>query len=133
MGFWSRPLGNREKSVARSPSIATHQRLVRASISGVVAKSSGYSRKLTLRQYLKATHVGVGVLTGQPTIPDQRLAALGEKRRCALEVPFLAAAIRCVPRTDLIATVPRRLAKLEAHDATSGSCSLHARSTRSNI
>lgn len=83
----------------------------------VVAKSSGYSRRLTLRQYLKATHVGVGVLTGQPTIPDQRLAALGKKRRCALEVPFFAAAIRCVRGTDLIATVPRRLAHLEAHDA----------------
>jgi DNA-binding transcriptional LysR family regulator len=83
----------------------------------VVSKSSGHRGRLTLRQYLKAMHVGVGVLAGQPTIPDQRLAVLGEKRRFALEVPFFTAAIRCVRGTDLIATVPRRLAQLEAHDA----------------
>jgi DNA-binding transcriptional LysR family regulator len=82
----------------------------------VVAKESRYPRKLTLKQYLKGVHVGVGVLTGQQTIPDQRLAALGERRRCAIEVPYFSAAIRCVPGTHLIATVPRRLANLERHD-----------------
>jgi DNA-binding transcriptional LysR family regulator len=82
----------------------------------VVAKASRYSRKLTLRQYLDGLHVGVGVLTGRQTIPEQRLAALGKKRKCAVEVPFFAAAIRCVVGTNLIATVPRRLAQLERHD-----------------
>jgi DNA-binding transcriptional LysR family regulator len=82
----------------------------------VVARESRYSRKLTLRQYLEGVHVGVGVLTGRQTIPDQRLAALGKRRHCAIEVPYFSAAIRCVPGTRLIATVPRRLADLERHD-----------------
>jgi DNA-binding transcriptional LysR family regulator len=82
----------------------------------VVAKTSRYARKLTLRQYLDGVHVGVGVLAGRQTIPEQRLAALGKKRRCAVEVPYFTAAIRCVPGTNLIATVPRRLAELERHD-----------------
>jgi DNA-binding transcriptional LysR family regulator len=82
----------------------------------VVAKASRYSRKLTLKQYLAGLHVGVGVLTGRQSIPEQRLAALGKKRTCAVEVPFFAAAIRCVVGTNLIATVPKRLAELERHD-----------------
>lgn len=82
----------------------------------VVAKGSRYSRKFTLKQYLAGLHVGVGVLTGHQTIPEQRLAALGQKRTCAVEVPFFTAAIRCVAGTNLIATVPRRLAELERHD-----------------
>jgi DNA-binding transcriptional LysR family regulator len=43
----------------------------------VVAKASRYSRRLTLKQYLAGLHVGVGVLTGRQSIPEQRLAALG--------------------------------------------------------
>jgi DNA-binding transcriptional LysR family regulator len=84
----------------------------------VVARTSRYSRRLTLKQYLDGLHVGVGVLTGRQTIPEQRLAVLGKKRRCAMEVPYFTAAIRCVPGTNLIATVPRRLAELERHDPT---------------
>jgi DNA-binding transcriptional LysR family regulator len=76
----------------------------------VVAKASRYSRRLTLRQYLAGLHVGVGVLTGRQTIPEQRLASLGKKCKSAVEVPYFAAAIRCVAGTKLIATVPRRLA-----------------------
>jgi DNA-binding transcriptional LysR family regulator len=71
-----------------------------------------------LRQYLDALHVGVGVLAGRQTIPDQRLAALGHKRTCVVEVPYFTAAIRCVPGTDLVATVPKRLAELERYDPT---------------
>ena len=82
----------------------------------VVAKASRYSGRLTLKQYLAGLHVGVGVLTGRQTIPEQRLAALGKRRTCAIEVPFFTAAIRCVAGTSLIATVPRRLAELERHD-----------------
>jgi len=84
----------------------------------VVARESKYSRRLTLRQYLDGLHVGVGVLTGQQTIPEQRLSALGHKRTCAVEVPYFTAAIRCVPGTRLIATVPKRLAEVERHNPT---------------
>ncbi len=82
----------------------------------IVAKESRHSRRLTLKQYLDGLHVGVGVLAGRHTIPAQRLAALGLERTCAVEVPYFTAAIRCVPGTDLIATVPKRLAALERHN-----------------
>jgi len=82
----------------------------------VVARESRYTRRLTLKQYLGSAHLGVGVLAGRQTIAEQQLAALGVKRTCIIEVPYFAAAIRCVPGTDLIATVPKRLANLERHN-----------------
>jgi len=82
----------------------------------VVAKESGHSRRLTLKQYLDGVHVGVGVLTGRHTIPERRLAALGLKRTCAIEVPYFTAAMRCVAGTELIATVPKRLVAFERHN-----------------
>lgn len=82
----------------------------------VVAKNSRHARRLTLKQYLDARHIGVGVIEGHFTIPDQRLAALGLKRTWAIEIPYFTAAMRCVPETDLIATVPLRLANLEQHN-----------------
>jgi DNA-binding transcriptional LysR family regulator len=80
----------------------------------VVAKESSFSRALTLKQYLAASHVGVGILGGLQTIPEKRLAAVGEKRHCPIWVPYFATAIRCVAGGNLIATVPRRMAELEA-------------------
>jgi DNA-binding transcriptional LysR family regulator len=80
----------------------------------VVAKESRFSRALTLKQYLAANHVGVGVLAGLLTIPEQRLAATGVQRHCPITVPYWGAALRCVAGTKLIATVPRRIAELEA-------------------
>ena len=80
----------------------------------VAARESKYPRVLTLKQYLSASHVGVGILGGQPTIPDKRLAGIGEKRRCPIWVPYFTAAIRCVPGTPLLATIPSRLARFES-------------------
>jgi DNA-binding transcriptional LysR family regulator len=48
------------------------------------------------------------------TIPDKRLAAIGAKRRCPISVPYFSAAIRCIPGTPLIATVPGRIARFES-------------------
>ncbi len=80
----------------------------------VVAKDSRYRGRIVLKDYVKGLHVGVGILAGQQTIPEQRLAALGLQRTCAIEVPYFSAALRCVPGTDLIATMPRRLMMTEA-------------------
>jgi DNA-binding transcriptional LysR family regulator len=79
----------------------------------VAASGSNYSRKLTLKQYLGATHIGVGILGGIQTIPEKRLAAIGARRRCAIWVPYFSAAIRCLPGTALLATVPARMARFE--------------------
>jgi hypothetical protein len=43
---------------------------------------------LTLKQYLAAQHVGVGIWGELQTLPDKRLAGIGEKRRCPIWVPL---------------------------------------------
>jgi DNA-binding transcriptional LysR family regulator len=80
----------------------------------VVAKESNFSRALTLKQYLGANHIGVSILGGIQTIPEKRLAAIGVKRQCPVWVPYHTAALRSLVGTNLIATVPRRMAELEA-------------------
>ncbi len=82
----------------------------------VAASESPWARKLTLKQYLAASHVGVGILGGLQTIPEKRLAAIGAKRHCAFSVPYFSAALRCLPGTSLLATVPARMARLEANN-----------------
>jgi DNA-binding transcriptional LysR family regulator len=79
----------------------------------VMARESSFSRALTLKQYLAASHVGVGILGGLPTIPDKRLAAIGQKRRCSIWVPYFSTAMRSVAGNNLIATVPQRMAEME--------------------
>jgi DNA-binding transcriptional LysR family regulator len=79
----------------------------------VVARESSFSRALTLKQYLAASHIGVSVLGGLHTIPELRLAAVGARRHYRICVPYWATAIRSVAGTNLIATVPRRIAELE--------------------
>src|SRR6202453_4746844 len=80
------------------------------SFSCVAAKESKYPRALTLKQSLAAEHVGV--IWGElETLPDKRLAGIGAKRRCPIWVPYFTAAVRCVPDTQLLATVPSRVAR----------------------
>ena len=86
------------------------------SFSCVAAKNTKVSASvLTLKQYLAAEHVGVGIWGGLQTLPDKRLAGIGAKRQCPIWVPYFTAAVRCVPGTRLLATVPSRIATLEAN------------------
>ena len=82
----------------------------------VVAAKSAYTRRLTLKQYLEAEHVGISGLAGSLTTPEKRLGANGHKRRVVIRVPYSAAAIRCVAGTTLIATVMKRFAVMERHN-----------------
>src|SRR5580692_4606137 len=84
------------------------------SFSCVAAKESKYPRALTLKQYLAAEHVGVGIWNELQTLPDKRLAGIGAKRQCPIWVPYFTAAVRCVPETQLLATVPSRIAGFES-------------------
>jgi DNA-binding transcriptional LysR family regulator len=84
------------------------------SFSCVAAKENKYPRVLTLKQYLAAQHVGVGIWGELQTLPDKRLAGIGEKRRCPIWVPYFTAAVRCAPGTYLLATVPSRIARFES-------------------
>ena len=65
------------------------------------------SRRFTLKQYLELSHVAVGAL-------DRPLADLGLRRRVALSVPFLVPAVAAVAGSDLVLTLPRKLAKAVA-------------------
>ena len=77
-----------------------------------------HRRAITLKQYLAAEHVAVDIIGGAQTHPDKHLAAIGEKRRCPLVVAQHSVAIRVAAVTDMIATLPRRMALLEAPKTT---------------
>lgn len=74
------------------------------------------ARGLSLADYLSAQHVTVSVLGGKQTVPERQLAQAGHQRRAALHVPYFATAMRSVVGTELIATVPRRIAEIGARD-----------------
>lgn len=80
----------------------------------VVSRKSKFERAITLKQYLAADHVAVDIIGGVQTHPDKPLAAIGQKRRCPLVVAQHTVAMRVAAVTDMIATVPRRMALLEA-------------------
>jgi len=80
----------------------------------VVSRRSRFERAITLKQYLAADHVAVDIIGGVQTHPDKHLAAIGEKRHTPLVVAQHTVAMRVAAVTDMIATVPRRMALLEA-------------------
>ena len=80
----------------------------------VVSRKSRLKGAITLKQYLAAEHVAVDIIGGVQTHPDRSLEAIGEKRRCPLVVAQHTVAMRVAAVTDMIATVPRRMALLEA-------------------
>jgi len=67
----------------------------------VVSRKSKFERAITLKQYLAAEHVAVDIIGGVQTHPDKPLA----QHTLAMRVAAV---------TDMIATVPRRMALLEA-------------------
>ncbi len=74
------------------------------------------SQPLTLTRYTQFGHVLAspgGSLTG---IVDKTLAHAGVSRRVVMAVPYFFAVLATVARTDLIATVPRRVAQCHAED-----------------
>jgi DNA-binding transcriptional LysR family regulator len=75
------------------------------------------ARRLTLKQYLDFQHVLVELREGQQALVDRALSQLGVKRHVAITLPFFVPAIYAVAKTDLILTVPRRLAEITAIQA----------------
>lgn len=80
----------------------------------VVSRKSKFERAITLKQYLAAEHVAVDIIGGAQTHPDKSLATIGEKQHCPLVVAQHTLAMRVAGVTHMIATVPRRMALLEA-------------------
>jgi DNA-binding transcriptional LysR family regulator len=71
-------------------------------------------RRLTLKQYLQFPHALVETLAGQQTLVDRPLAQLGAKRHVVFSLPFFVPAIFAIAQTDLVLTLPRKLAKIAA-------------------
>ena len=69
------------------------------------------TRRFTLKQYLDRSHAIVETWEHQQTPVDRRLAELGMKRHAGLYLPFFVPAVLAIARTDLVLTLPRRLAK----------------------
>jgi DNA-binding transcriptional LysR family regulator len=65
-------------------------------------------KSLTLEHYLKLEHMSITILGGIQVSPDKPLAAMGYKRKVAIQVPYFEAAIRSVPGTNLVATIPSK-------------------------
>jgi DNA-binding transcriptional LysR family regulator len=76
------------------------------------------TRRLTLKQYLGFQHVLVEQRDGQQALVDRALSQLATKRRVAVTLPFFVPAIFAVAQTDLILTVPRKLAEITAKVAS---------------
>jgi DNA-binding transcriptional LysR family regulator len=68
--------------------------------------------RFTLKQYLQLPHVLVETLAGQQTLVDRPLAQLGVKRSVVLTIPFFVPAIYAIAHSDLVLTIPRKLAKI---------------------
>jgi len=75
------------------------------------------TRRFTLKQYLDLPLAVIDTREGQQTPVDRCLTELGLKRRAGLHVPFFVPTILTIARTDLIFTLPRKLAKIIARIA----------------
>ena len=81
----------------------------------VSANHSIKARRISLAQYLKYRHVVIDVIGGQQTLVDRPLSNLSVRREVGLKLPFFSPSVAAVANTDMILTVPRRLALAVAH------------------
>src|SRR3989475_10095693 len=81
------------------------ERLYREDWICAVARGSRFGDRLSLRQYLAASHIVVSTYAGVQTIPDKQLAAVGAKRSSCIRVPYFGVALQCLPGTELVLTL----------------------------
>jgi len=78
----------------------------------------GVGKRLTLKRYCDLGHIVVSVRPDLPGPVNEALAAKGLERRVVMHLPHFAAAPLIVAQTDLIVTLPRRLALQYADSAS---------------
>lgn len=71
-------------------------------------------QKLTLARYLDLDHIVVSVTGVGPAPVDEVLSAMGKKRRVKVSVPNFFAAVEIAACSDLLMTLPERLARMAA-------------------
>jgi len=81
------------------------ERLYREDWVCAVARDSHFGDRLSLKQYLAASHIVVATYGGVQTIPDKQLAAVGVKRSSSIRVPYFGVALQCLPGTELVLTL----------------------------
>jgi DNA-binding transcriptional LysR family regulator len=67
--------------------------------------------RLTLERYLSYPHASVTLAEGRQGIIDDILDEKGLQRRVQLKIPYFASAAWTIEHSDMVLTVPRRLAK----------------------
>jgi DNA-binding transcriptional LysR family regulator len=87
------------------PSHFQSERLYREDWICAVARGSRFGERLSLKQYLAASHIVVSTYAGVQTIPDKQLAAVGAERNSCIRVPYFGVALQCLPGTELVLTV----------------------------
>ena len=87
------------------PSHFQSERLYREDWICAVARGSRFGDRLSLKQYLAASHIVVATYAGVQTIPDKQLAAVGAQRSSCIRVPYFGVALQCLPGTELVLTV----------------------------
>lgn len=84
----------------------------------VVGDDHSAREQFSLDDYLAARHVAVTIIHGDQPMIERWLEALGRRRTVAVRVAHFTSALIVLPGTDLVATVPRRIA--ETHAAMDG-------------
>ncbi len=87
------------------PSHFQSERLYREDWICAVARGSRFGDRLSLKQYLAASHIVVSTYAGVQTIPDKQLAAVGAKRSSWIRVTYFGVALQCLSGTELVLTV----------------------------
>ncbi|WP_167480619.1 LysR family transcriptional regulator [Mesorhizobium waimense] len=67
-------------------------------------------RTISLEDYLAFPHLRVNFTTTAPSLIDNALASIAERRSIAFETPYIAATLSIIRSSTLIMTVPSRLA-----------------------
>jgi DNA-binding transcriptional LysR family regulator len=87
------------------PSHFQSEKLYREDFVCAVARDSHFGDRLSLGQYVGASHIAVATYGGVQTIPDKRLAAVGAKRSSCVRLPYFGVALQCLPGTELVLTL----------------------------
>lgn len=67
-------------------------------------------RSLTMKEYLSFRHISVETRPGPQNLIDRSLGEAGLQRHVAVHLPYFLAAIRMLETTDLVLTMPARIA-----------------------
>ncbi|RJF78619.1 LysR family transcriptional regulator [Rhodopseudomonas palustris] len=73
--------------------------------------------RISLDDYVAASHILVSIVGGGPGTVDNALAVLGRSRHVAMRIPYFATAALLAASSDLVLTIPRRAAENFSDDS----------------